>query len=63
MSGVPGGIAAISHQPSTPRGELDKMIQHQKDMFSLDIQKELAKSEHDMKMGIAGALGQASQKA
>lgn len=42
---------------------LDKMIEHQKEMFNLSIKAEMAKSEHDYNMSISRKIGEAGQKA
>jgi hypothetical protein len=47
----------------SPEQNLDKMIKHQERMFSLEIKKEIAKSEHDMMMSTARTLGQSAEKA
>lgn len=56
-------VPAVSTKGGSPENNLDKMIKHQERMFSLEITKEIAKSEHDMKMGTARALGQSAEKA
>ena len=56
-------VPGIGTDTSSPEANLDKMIAQQNRMFSLEIKKEMAKEEHDMKMGTARALGQAAEKA
>ncbi|WP_295806560.1 hypothetical protein [uncultured Nitratireductor sp.] len=55
----PGAISSASSND----GNLDKMIQHQKEMFNLSIKAEMAKSEHDYNMSISRKIGEAGQKA
>lgn len=47
----------------SPEENLDKMIKHQERMFSLEIVKEMNRSEHDMRMSQARAMGDSAQKA
>lgn len=54
--------AALTSSGS-PEDNLAKMIKHQERMFSLEIKKEMAKSEHDMMMSTARTLGQSAEKA
>jgi hypothetical protein len=46
----------------SPEDNLDKMIKQQERMFSLEVKKDTAKSEHDMKMGLASTMGRAAEK-
>ncbi|PAQ10921.1 hypothetical protein CIT26_06335 [Mesorhizobium temperatum] len=52
-----------SGSAGSPEQNLDKMIKHQERMFSLEITKEIAKSQHDMLMSTARTLGQSAEKA
>lgn len=52
----------INQANGTPEDNLDKMIKQQERMFSLEIKKEMVKSEHDMKMSTARTLGQSAEK-
>jgi hypothetical protein len=47
----------------SPEQNLDKMIKQQERMFGLEINKEIAKSQHDMLMSTARTLGQSAEKA
>jgi len=38
------------------------MIKQQERMFSLEVKKDTAKSEHDMKMGLASTMGRSAEK-
>jgi len=59
----PSSVPGTANGTTSPEDQLDKMIQQQNRMFTLEIKKEMAKEEHDMKMGTARALGQAAEKA
>ena len=46
----------------SPEDNLEKMIKQQERMFSLEVKKDTAKSEHDMKMGLASTMGRSAEK-
>ena len=46
----------------SPEDNLEKMIRQQERMFSLEVKKDTAKSEHDMKMGLASTMGRSAEK-
>lgn len=56
-------VPSVSSTGGSPEQNLEKLIAHQERMFSLEIKKEIAKSEHDMKMSTARTLGQSAEKA
>jgi len=60
MASTPSVTSATSQSPEE---NLERMIQHQIRMFNLEIVKDIKKSEHDMLMSTARALGDAAQKA
>jgi hypothetical protein len=43
----PSSVPGTSNGTTSPEDQLDKMIQQQNRMFTLEIKKEMAKEEHE----------------